>query len=299
MILSRNSYSSDDLFVDIMAYTLILFFTIIFIYPVIYTVALSFSSPEYVNRGEVWLIPRGINFRSYKLILEHEYIMGSFLNSVIYTSLGTLYSMILTIFGAYALAHERLRGRNFFSLLIAFTMLFSGGMIPTYLLVKDLKMLDTIWALIIPLAVSPYNMIVMRTVFQQNPSSLEESAKIDGAGYFLILFKIIIPISKPVIATIALFYAVGKWNDFFTPLIYLNTKTKFPLQLIARELLVTFSDQSLNRAVNAADQADRYNFSPMTFRAAVIFVCIFPLLVIYPFVQKYFVKGIMIGAVKG
>ena len=290
--------AKDDLVLELFAYSLLTLMTVVFLFPIINVVSLSFSGRLYVERREVLLWPLGFNLDSYKMIFEHQYIVGSFFNSVKYTLIGTIYSLTLTIFGAYALSHKRLRGRNLITFFIAFTMLFSGGLIPTFLLVRDLDMLDTMWALIIPLAISPWNLIVMRTVFQQNPDSLEESAKIDGAGYFLILFRIIIPISLPVIATIGLFYTVDKWNDFFNSLVYLSTKSKFPLQLIAREILVTFSDQSLNRIVNAAD-VERMNFTPMTFRAALIVISITPLMLVYPFLQKYFVKGVMIGAIKG
>jgi len=290
--------AKDDLLLQIFAYMLLIAMIIVFLFPIINVISLSFSGRQYVERRDVLLWPLGFNLDSYRMIFEHQYVIGSFFNSVIYTFVGTLYSLTLTVFGAYALAHKRLRFRSLITLLIAFTMLFSGGLIPTFLLVRDLGFLDKMWALIIPLAISPWNLIVMRTVFQQNPDSLEESAKIDGAGYFRILFRIIIPISLPVIATIGLFYTVDKWNDFFNALVYLSTKSKFPLQLIAREILVTFSDQSLNRIVNAAD-ADRMNFTPMTFRAALIVISITPLMLVYPFLQKYFVKGVMIGAIKG
>lgn len=294
----KTWYWKEDLAMDVIANTLVGLLTIIFVYPVIYTLSLSLSSSEFVERHLVWLLPRGFTLSSYSLILKHEYLLTSFINSILYMTLYTTYALILTIFGAYALSHKQLRGRNFFSFLIFFAMLFNGGLIPTYLLIKSFGMIDTTWAMFIPLAVSPFNLIVMRSVLQQNPPSLEESATLDGAGYFRILFSIIIPISKPVIATIALFYAVSKWNDFFTALIYLNTKSKFPLQLIARELLVTFSDQSFNRNANEIVGA-HLNFTPLSFRAAVIIFTILPLMVIYPFIQKYFVKGILIGSVKG
>ena len=239
--------SKDDLIIDSISLILVVFATVAFLYPVIYIISLSLSSAETVEARKIWLYPMGLNINAYKLIFHHKYLIRSFGNSVIYAIAGTIYSLILTIFGAYSLSHKELRGRNFFMMMIFFTMLFSGGLIPTYLLVQDLGMIDTIWAMIIPVAISPWNLIVMRTMFQQNPVSLEESAKIEGANHLQILFRIIVPISMPVVATIALFYFVGKWNDYFNGLIYLTTKNKFPLQLIARELLVTMSDQTLNQ----------------------------------------------------
>ena len=274
--------------------------TLVFIYPVIYIISVSFSSADAVQKREIWLLPVRFSLSAYRLCFEHDYLFGSFGNAFLYSISGTVYSMLLTVFGAYALAHKQLRGRGIFTMLIFFTMLFSGGLIPTYLLVKDLKMVNTFWAMVIPCAVSQWNLIVMRTVFQENPESLEESAKIDGASHLTILFRIIIPISKPVIATIALLYFVGKWNDYFTALVYLNEKEKFPLQLIARELLVSFSDRLLNRnASAAADPNAALSYTPESFRAAVIVICVAPMMAIYPFLQRYFVKGIIVGAVKG
>lgn len=293
-------YLKDDFVMDFVCYSLVFLATIIFIYPVIYTFSLSISANEYVEAQKIWLLPKGFSLNAYKFALKHDYLLGSIYNSIKYTALRTVYSLLLTIFGAYALSHKELRGNGVISFFIFFTMIFGGGLIPTYLLVKDLKLIDTIWAIIIPLAVSPYNLIVMRSSFQQNPPSLEESAKIDGAGYFRILFQIIAPISKPVIATIGLFYMVGAWNEFFRPMIYLNTKEKFPLQLIARSLIITAGDSTVNRQQNAErGQEGDSVFTAMSFRAAVMFITILPMLVAYPYVQKHFVKGVVIGAVKG
>jgi len=297
--LSGMRLGVSDRVVDTVAIILILAASVIFLYPVVYIVSMSFSGNQYVEARQIWLYPRGINLNSYRMAFRHDFMMGSYWNSIVYATLGTLYSLILTIFGAYALAHKNLRGRGIFTMIIFITMLFGGGLIPTYLLIRDLNMLNTIWAMIIPAAISQWNLIVMRTIFMQTPESLGESARMDGANHFQVLFLIIIPISTPVIATMALLYFVGKWNDFFTALIYLNSKPKFPLQLIARELLVTFSDQTFNRETNQNAEAMRLTFTPMSFRAAIIVLTVAPLILIYPFIQRYFVKGLTVGAIKG
>jgi len=296
---SRLLTGKSDKIMDITCAALIVLASAAFLYPVVYIVSLSFSGNYFVERRQIWLYPMGLNLNAYRLAFKHEFLLRSYWNSVVYSVTGTAYSLLLTLLGAYALSFKNLRGRGLFTMLIFVTMLFSGGLIPTYLLVKDLKMLNTIWAMIIPCAVSQWNLIVMRTIFQQNPESLVESAKIDGANHLHILFRIVAPISTPVIATMGLLYLVGKWNDYFTALVYLNSKEKLPLQLVARELLVTLSDQTLNRATNQNAEAMRLSYSPLSFRAAIIVLTVAPLMVIYPFLQRYFVKGIAIGAVKG
>lgn len=292
-----NKRGSFDIVFDGLIYLFMLLFFIIVAYPILYVLALSFSSREAVLNNEVYIIPVGFNFDNYKLVLKHEFLPKAFLNSVFYTVFGTLYSMILTILGAYALSRKNYFGRDFIMFLIAFTMMFGGGMIPSYMLIKNLGLLNTRLALIIPFAVSQYNLIVMRTYMQQIPSAIEESAKLDGANDFVILFRIFVPMSKPVIATITLFYAAGQWNDFFSGLIYLDDKNKFPLQLVIRDLLITQNDATLNQGLAA--QQGMPSLTPGGFRAAIVVVTVLPLLVVYPFIQKYFVKGVMLGSIKG
>lgn len=292
-----NKRGPFDIVFDGLIYLFMLLFFIIVAYPILYVLALSFSSREAVLNNEVYIIPVGFNFDNYKLVLKHEFLPKAFLNSVFYTVFGTLYSMILTILGAYALSRKNYFGRDFIMFLIAFTMMFGGGMIPSYMLIKNLGLLNTRLALIIPFAVSQYNLIVMRTYMQQIPSAIEESAKLDGANDFVILFRIFVPMSKPVIATITLFYAAGQWNDFFSGLIYLDDKNKFPLQLVIRDLLITQNDATLNQGL--AVQQGMPSLTPGGFRAAIVVVTVLPLLVVYPFIQKYFVKGVMLGSIKG
>ena len=292
-----NKRGPFDIVFDGLIYLFMLLFFIIVAYPILYVLALSFSSREAVLNNEVYIIPVGFNFDNYKLVLKHEFLPKAFLNSVFYTVFGTLYSMILTILGAYALSRKNYFGRDFIMFLIAVTMMFGGGMIPSYMLIKNLGLLNTRLALIIPFAVSQYNLIVMRTYMQQIPSAIEESAKLDGANDFVILFRIFVPMSKPVIATITLFYAAGQWNDFFSGLIYLDDKNKFPLQLVIRDLLITQNDATLNQGLAA--QQGMPSLTPGGFRAAIVVVTVLPLLVVYPFIQKYFVKGVMLGSIKG
>lgn len=292
-----NKRGPFDIVFDGLIYLFMLLFFIIVAYPILYVLALSFSSREAVLNNEVYIIPVGFNFDNYKLVLKHEFLPKAFLNSVFYTVFGTLYSMILTILGAYALSRKNYFSRDFIMFLIAFTMMFGGGMIPSYMLIKNLGLLNTRLALIIPFAVSQYNLIVMRTYMQQIPSAIEESAKLDGANDFVILFRIFVPMSKPVIATITLFYAAGQWNDFFSGLIYLDDKNKFPLQLVIRDLLITQNDATLNQGLAA--QQGMPSLTPGGFRAAIVVVTVLPLLVVYPFIQKYFVKGVMLGSIKG
>ena len=292
-----NKRGPFDIVFDGLIYLFMLLFFIIVAYPILYVLALSFSSREAVLNNEVYIIPVGFNFDNYKLVLKHEFLPKAFLNSVFYTVFGTLYSMILTILGAYALSRKNYFGRDFIMFLIAFTMMFGGGMIPSYMLIKNLGLLNTRLALIIPFAVSQYNLIVMRTYMQQIPSAIEESAKLDGANDSVILFRIFVPMSKPVIATITLFYAAGQWNDFFSGLIYLDDKNKFPLQLVIRDLLITQNDATLNQGLAA--QQGMPSLTPGGFRAAIVVVTVLPLLVVYPFIQKYFVKGVMLGSIKG
>ena len=284
-----------DFIFDGVIYLIMTLVLLIILCPLLYVLALSLSSSEAVLNNQVLLFPVGINLDNYKLVLEHELLPTAFLNSVFYTVVGSAYSLFLTILGAYALSRRKYFGRDFIMMLITFTMLFSGGMIPTYLLINELGLLNNRLALVIPMAISQYNLIVMRTSIQKIPVALEESARIDGANDFTILWRIIVPMSKPVIATITLFYAAGQWNDFFSGLIYLDDSSKFPLQLVVRDLLITQSDQTFKHSLTAVNLG---NLTPGGFRAAIVVVTMLPLLIVYPFIQKYFVKGVMIGAVK-
>ena len=280
--------------VGIMVFIVIL----VTLYPIIYILANSISSGDAVTRREVWLYPIGFNLTNYAKVFTHKYILLAYRNTLVYTILGVAWSMILTILGAYPLSRKNLPGRDGIMLFIAFTMLFSAGLIPYYLVIKEMGMLNKIWAIIIPAAISQYNLIILRTNFMSIPDSLEESAKIDGASDFKVMMSIILPMSVPGLCTIGLMYLIGRWNDFFTAMIFLNDKNLYPLQLILRDLLITMSDTIVSDAMLSSSAAGR-NLTPMGFKSAVIIISMLPLMIIYPFLQRYFVKGAMIGAIKG
>lgn len=269
--------------------------TFIVLYPFIYTVSISLSSTESVAKGEVKLLPIGVNLLAYEKVLSSPRIWNAYLNSIIYTSLGTIIRLTLLILTSYPLSQPKFIARKFFAFFITFTMLFSGGLVPYFLVVRSLKLLNTIWAMIIPGAISAWNVIVTRTFFQSTiHPSLIESAQIDGANDLQILHKIVLPLSKPIIAVMILFIAVGIWNDYFTPLIFLTDDTKFPLTIILRDIVIMASGREFTGAEIGA-----VPIPTQSIQAATLIVSIIPILAIYPFVQKYFVKGIMIGAIKG
>ncbi len=271
---------------------------LITLYPIWYVVVASLSSSNALMQHQGLLFtPLGkLNFEAYKVVLiKDPMILTSYKNTLIYVVLGTATSLLLTTLGAYGLSRKNVKLANPIMFMITFTMLFHGGLIPTFLWVKELNMTQTMWAMIIPNAVSVYNLVIMRTNFQGIPVSLEEAAKIDGAGDFTIFIKIIIPLSKAVIAVMVLFYSVAIWNAWFWAMVFLGTERElYPLQLILRELLITNSTDSLTTGVGAADTES----VGRTIQYAAIIVSIVPILMVYPFVQKYFVKGVMIGAIK-
>ena len=285
-----------DVAMDIVVYVIMILMSIIFLYPVVYAIANSFSGADAVLRREVWLWPVDFTLQSYKLVMEHQYVLPAYWNTILYTVLGTAYSLVLTVLGAYPLSRRYLPFRNLFMLVIAFTMMFSGGLIPTYLLVPDLDLVNKIWALVLPCAVTPFNLILLRTSMQEIPAAIEESAKIDGANDWIILLRIILPMCMASLMTIALLYFVSKWNDWFNALIYLNDRSMYPVQLILREILISNDDKMLNQAMLRDAKS---SVSSLGFKCAIMVIAIAPLIMLYPFVQRFFVKGILVGAVKG
>lgn len=278
-------------------YVTIMALTLSVLYPLIYIVSCSFSNAAAVSSGQVILLPVGFSVEGYKRVFSYTRVYIGFRNSIIYTAFGTFLNVMMTLFCAYPLARKKLPHRNFFMFLFSFTMLFSGGMIPTYLVMKDLRLLNTPWVMMLP-TFGVYNMIITRTYLQTSISEeLLESAKIDGCsdnGYF---WRFVLPLAKPVIAVIALQYAVGHWNSYFNAFIYLTDKDLFPLQVFLREILVLnqikaddfFDEETAMQLLGMAD----------LIKYALIVVATVPILFIYPFIQKYFVKGIMIGSLKG
>ena len=289
--------SVGDRVFDLVNGLLLALFGLICAYPVWYVLINTFSDPARLQRELAIIIPHGLSFDNFIYIFRQEYLLRSYLNAFLYTAGVVIYSTGLTILGAYVLSRKRLIGRNMFMFLIWFTMVFSGGLIPTYLVVNDLHLVHTVWAVILPCAISQYNLIVMRTTMAAVPTTLEDAARIDGAGDVRILLNVILPVSLPTVATIALFYGVGQWNSYFKEMIYLNHRETYPLQLILRELLVTFTDNSTDAMKMSA--AEQSHFAPLGFKSAVIFMSVVPMVIIYPFIQRFFIKGIMIGAIKG
>ncbi|HEX2945395.1 MAG TPA: carbohydrate ABC transporter permease [Clostridia bacterium] len=267
--------------------------------PFIHVLFASISDPALVNKNEdIILFPLGrISFHGYKLVFGNPSIGMGYLNTLFYVVIGTLVSLVLTVLGAYAFSRKQFMLRNALMFLATFTMLFNGGMIPNFLLVKNLGLIDSRWAIILPTAINVFNLIIMRTSFMQIPDSLEESARIDGAGDLVILVKIILPVSKAVIAVVVLFTAVSIWNSWFSSALYLNSRDKFPLQIILREILIQNDMSStVGAGVNEYFNVDLYK---QLVKYCTIIVSTVPILCVYPFVQKYFVKGIMIGSLKG
>ena len=284
---------SDLIFLRILEVISVLIL-VIEIYPLIYVVSASFSSSDAISLGKVYLWPVEPTLRGYGMLAENSEILTGFKNSVIYLVIGTSINMFLTALMAFPLSRKELPGRNFFTLLAAITMYLQGGLIPTYILVNSLHMIDTVWGLVMPVAISTTNMIIMRTFFQTSiPEDLKEAAFLDGCSYSKYFLRIVLPLSAPILAVIGLYYAVGHWNTYFNALIYLRSKDKENLQLVLRNIL-------LANQVNAGDGSYAENSKMgVTIKYAVIVVSCIPMMIVYPFVQRFFVQGVMIGAIKG
>lgn len=290
--------SKGDRLFDIINYFLLVVVLIIVLYPLIFVAVASISNPAAVVNGEVWLLPKEITFTGYEKLFANKEILKGYMNTIIYTVVGTMVNVVMTILAAYPLSRKDFSGRNIFTALFVFTMFFSGGLIPTYLIVKDLGMTNTMWALIIPNAVAVWNIIIMRTFFQQSiPFEIQESAQIDGCGNFKILLKIILPLSMPILAVMTLFYSVAHWNSFFSALIYLSERDKYPLQLFLREILIQSNMQDMIQT--SEESLAKTIMEAESIKYALVIVANLPILMLYPFLQRYFVKGMVIGAIKG
>ena len=294
---AKISETRADRVFDVMNYVILTICLLIVAYPLYFIVIASISDPVDVNAGKVFLYTVKVTLDGYRRILEYDSFFTGYRNTLMYTLVGTTVNMALTVPAAYALSRKDLVGRNFFMMLITFTMIFSGGLMPTYLLVRDLNMLDTTWALVVPVAVSAWNLIVARTFFQQTiPDDLLEAAQLDGATNVQFFARIVLPLSKPIIAVLILFYAVSHWNSYSNALYYLRTTGKYPLQLVLRSILF---ENSMNDMVDdAANLAAQMRLGDLI-KYGVIIASSLPLLILYPFLQRYFIQGIMIGAVKG
>lgn len=289
-ILSRSEKVFDTL--SALVCGIITLFTI---YPLYYIIISSMSKPYYVDNGQAMFWFKGFNFESYINAFQIDGLWMAYGNTIFYTVVGVIVSMIFTVTAAYALSRERLIGRKFFTLMMVFTMWFNAGMIPFYLTIKDFGMLNKRSTIIIAFAINAYNLIIMKSFFEQLPKSLEEAAFIDGASNFKIFLQIFVPLSKPALATVAMFYAVNRWNSYFWAMNILRDDDKMPLQVLLKKLIVdrTSGTEEAGIVTNASMH------SPLTVIYAVIVIAILPMLVVYPFIQKYFQKGMTIGAVKG
>jgi len=302
MIVTVKETGRDKVFA-ICTYIYVFLAFIIVAYPVVYMLSASISDPKLVSSGEMWLWPKGITFDGYKRVFENASIWRGYGNTILYTVLGTMINLIVTLPAAYALSRKDFVGRNFFMGMFMVTMFFGGGLVPSYLLIKNLGMVDTIWAIVIPSAASIWNIIVSRTFFQSTiPNELQEAAQIDGCTNMRLFFQIVLPLSMPIIAVMGLFYGVGNWNSYFSALIYLNDESKFPLQLILRQILVLQEMSAQPGGSMDATTALALNSKAEVaalVKYAVIIVATLPIIAIYPFLQRYFVQGVMIGSVKG
>ncbi|AEI40476.1 carbohydrate ABC transporter permease [Paenibacillus mucilaginosus] len=273
--------------------TILLLIAIACVIPFVYVLAISFTSPAQVAQGGLILYPKEWSLSAYRYIFSTDTLWRSMMVSIYITVVGTLINLVFTSLMAYPLAKTHLRGRQYILLGVLFTMLFSGGLIPTYFVVKAMHLTNTLWSLMIPAAISGFNLIVLKNFFQQIPDGLEDSAKIDGCNDLGILFRIVLPLSMPAMATFALFYAVGHWNQFFNAILYINDNTKWPIQVLLREIVILASGRIGDTDIDDAD------IQPLTIRMAVIVFATLPILLVYPFLQKHFSKGVLLGSVKG
>lgn len=296
----RNFSLSDKAFERI-NFIFVLMITLIIVYPLIFVISASISDPHAVNTGKVWLWPVDVTFDGFIRVFQNKAIWVGYKNTIIYTLVGTAIHLFVLLPCAYALSRKELMAKKFFLWFILFTMLFNGGLIPTYLVVKGLGMVNTMWAIVVPGVVGAWSILVARSFFQQTiPDQLVEASKIDGASDFYLFIRIVLPLSLPIIAVMALFHAVALWNQYFNALIYLSDDELFPLQLILRQILI-LNEVSADSAASAAGAAQSFADQVKTaslVKYAVIIVSSLPLLIVYPFLQRFFVKGVLIGSVK-
>lgn len=288
---TRTILGRSDRAFDVSVYVVLVMVAVVGLYPFLHVLLVSVTAPEtLIRRGTGFIWPGKMTLEAYREVFGSEAIRRALLMSIARTVVGTAVNLTLTTLTAFPLSREALPGRNVFLTLIVFTMLFSGGIIPTYLLVARLKLVDTIWALILPTAISPYYLIIMKNYFEGLPEELYEAASMEGASELQILTRVILPLSRPILATLGLFYAVYHWNAFFDAMIFINDRSKYPLQVLLREIVVQGNVQDM--------MGDRVIFG-QNMKMAVIAVTTIPILVIYPLIQRHFAKGITLGAIKG
>ncbi|NBJ70826.1 MULTISPECIES: carbohydrate ABC transporter permease [Clostridia] len=296
-----SKFSLSDKAFDRLNFFLVLMITLIIIYPLIFVISASISDPHAVNTGRMWLWPVEITVDGFIRVFQNEAIWVGYRNTIMYTVIGVSIHLTILLPAAYALSRKELMAKKTFLWIILFTMLFNGGLIPTYLVVKNLGMVNTMWAIVIPGVIGAWSILVARTFFQQTiPDQLVEASKIDGASDIYLFFKVVLPLSLPMIAVMGLFHGVALWNQYFNALIYLSDEQLFPLQLILRQILIlneTSADSAATAAGAAQSFADQVKTASLV-KYAVIIVSSLPLLIVYPFLQRFFVKGVLIGSVK-
>ncbi|OBZ12701.1 MULTISPECIES: carbohydrate ABC transporter permease [Bacillales] len=294
---SIRESNGDRLFM-VLIYTFLTLVLLVVLLPLLYILSSSFSSPQAVVSGKVWLFPVQFTLDGYKAVFNNPQIGTGFMNSLYYTVVGTLINVVLTVMLAYPLARKTFYGRHFFMILLVITMMFEGGLIPYYLVVKELHLLDTRWAMILPGALAVFQVIIARTFFQTSiPDELAEAADLDGCSDIRFIFSIVLPLSKPILAVMMLMYAVGHWNAYFDALIFLRSPDLFPLQIVLRNVLI-LNTVDASMIANANQMLAQQGLKDLL-KYSLIVVASGPVLIIYPFVQKYFVKGVMIGSLKG
>ena len=295
MTKGKNKDTQSDKMLYIINATLISVFIVLVLYPLIYILSSSFSSPKAIASGRVIFLPVDFSLDGYRAVFTYKKVVTGYVNTLLYTGVGTVINISLTMITAYPMAMPRFQGKRIYMFLFSFTMFFSGGLVPTYLLISDLKLINTFWVMVIPGAMSIYNLIVARSFIQNSiPVELLEASQIDGCSWTQYFFSIVLPLSKAVIAVLVLYYAVAHWNSYFDALMYLNDWQKFPLQLVLREILI----ESKVEAIDLELEAARADFSNLL-KYGLIVVSTVPILCVYPFIQKYFMKGVMIGSLKG
>ncbi len=285
-----------DTFFDVFVRGYLIITFLVIAYPLFFIILASFSDPAAVGSGNVWLWPVGFNLEGYRAIFEHDKIWIGYRNTILYTAFGTLISLIVTLPAAYTLSRKDFLPRRFFMIYFTIVMFFSGGLIPTYIVISNFNMVNTIWVMLIPFCLNIYNLIIARTFFQTSiPDEISEAAIIDGCDDARLFFQIVLPLSKAVVAVMALFYAVATWNNYFRPMIYIRNDAIQVLQVFLRDILV------LNQYLESMDGATFNEMQTVAdmIKYGVIIVSALPMLMFYPFMQKYFVKGVLIGSIKG
>lgn len=293
----RRARTVEDVVVDAIVYVGVAFAFVITLYPFVFVLSMSISDPVAVVRREVFLLPKGFSLDAYRTVLNDPIVLRSYYNTIWYTGVGTTLNVVFTVMAAYPLSKRNFSARRVLMFLFVLTMFFSGGLIPLFVLVVKLGLYATRWSIVLPTLIATFNLIICRTFFQTLPEDLFESARIEGAGEWRIVYKIVAPLSKPIIAVLVLFYGVAHWNSFFPALLYLPKADLQPIQLYLRRVLIQASPEAVRQFETG--EAGEGIMAMVQIKFAVMIVAVLPILLLYPFLQKYFVKGVLIGALKG